>query len=156
MDSLLEQAAADLAPDIRRAAFSAARQVPTLSVPVMMGLILGTRDTDLNTAYAAFAAFATKKDLHLTASLWHQLAYSLTMACNSPSVEIRRVAAHVIANLREQYPSDEIRNKMRRLDEVLALDVAHSVRTIVSRGIAGGESATTGSRWAARCRLSHY
>lgn len=145
MNALIEQASTDLDPDIRRSAFTAARRVIALSTPVTMGLLLGTRDADPNTAYAAYAAFATKKDLHLTDTLWHQLVYSLTMACNSPNVQIRLVAAHTIVNLREQDANEDIRNKMQSLEAGLAGDVAYSVRSVVLREVAteiDGDSTT--------------
>jgi hypothetical protein len=144
LDPILEQAMTDINPEIRRYAFYAVREVSTASPQVITGLLLGTRDADIGAATAAYAALATKENVQLNEGLWHQLIYSLHMASMSPNVNIRRAAAFTIANLRSQFPSDQVTTKIQALEHMLAEDVCYSVRVALTRVPVNLSSATSG------------
>jgi hypothetical protein len=128
LDPIFTKVLTDTNAEIRRAAFGALRWLTKLSEPIIMSLLLGTRDLEPRTAEAAYVALATNKALRIPDNLWHQLIYSLTMTSKSPLSQLRRAAAYTIKSLRDQCPS-ELAATITDLENRLAVDICHSVRS---------------------------
>lgn len=128
LDPIFTNVLTDTNAEIRRAGFGALRWLTKLSEPIIMSLLLGTRDLEPRTAEAAYVALATNKALRIPDNLWHQLKYSLTMTSKSPLSQLRRAAAYTIKNLRSQCPS-ELSASLKQLEEQLASDICYSVRS---------------------------
>jgi hypothetical protein len=139
LDSIFTSVLIDTNAEIRRAGFGALRWLTKLSEPLIMSLLLGTRDPETRTAEAAYVALAKNKHFRIPVSLWHQLIYSLTMASKSPLSQLRRVAAYTIKNLRSQCPS-ELSTSLRQLEEQLASDICYSVRSPLADALDENES----------------
>lgn len=127
---LLEQAIANPNGKVRKLAFTTAHRAPTLSETLSMRALLGTRDNDPEVAAEAF--LAVNNHPLSTDNFWDLLIDSLAIACGSPNVIVRRVAAFTINNLRSQYPNEEARNKLQVLEAALARDLCYSVRRQIS------------------------
>ncbi len=125
---ILEDALGDLNSEVRRFAFAAAREMPRLSEAAIMAVLLGTRDPDPNAAASAFAALATKADLHLTRSQWQLFIYAAKMASQSPATPLRRMAASALSRLTPLAPNAVVRTKASDLLKSMVTDVCASVR----------------------------
>lgn len=128
LDPIFTKALSDTNSEVRRAGLGALRWLTALSEPLVMSLLLGTRDSEPATAEAAYVALATNKYLRVPENLWHQLVYSLTLTSNSPHSHLRRAAAYTIKNLRSQCPTELVAN-FNHLEEKLASDICYSVRS---------------------------
>jgi hypothetical protein len=128
LQPLLEDALSDSDPDVRRYAYAAAREMPKLSEPALMAVLLGTRDPDPNAASAAFAALATKSDPHMTRTQWQQFIYTAKMASQSPAASLRRTAALALKRLCPSAPN-RIQDRLAELISTFAKDVCASVRS---------------------------
>jgi hypothetical protein len=133
IQDILEDALADLDPEVRRFAFAAARDMFKLSEAATMAVFLGTRDADPNAATSAFAALATKTDLRLTRSQWQQFIYAAKLASQSPATSLRRTAAGALCRLSPMAPSIGLRAKAGDVLASFASDVCASVREAASK-----------------------
>lgn len=131
LTQLLEQAMAHPNAKVRKLAFTAARRMPALSESLLMRALLGTRDSDPDVAEAAF--LAVTRNPSNSEDFWSLLIYSLTVASDSPHTDVRRAAAFTVNSLRAHYPSEEVANKMRALEETFAIDVSYLVRSQISQ-----------------------
>lgn len=128
LDPIFTTVLTDANAEIRRAGFGALRWLTKLSEPIIMSLLLGTRDPEPRTAEAAYVALATNQAIRIPDNLWHQLMYSLTMTSKSPLSQLRRAVAYTIKSLRSQCPS-ELSASLKQLEEQLASDICYSVRS---------------------------
>jgi hypothetical protein len=126
--SLLEQALIDFDADVRRMAYYSARFAPKLSDVSVMALLSGLRDQDPEAAGSAFAALATKHELHLTKSQWRQVACAAKIASGSPSPVLRRTAAGALARLLHRDADSARQARIPELLDIFAKDVCASVR----------------------------
>lgn len=134
LNQLLEQAMSASNNEVRRLAFLAARQMPELTAPSLMRVLIGTRDEDPAVAEAAFQAVYSH--LRETEEFWHLLIYSLTLASESIHANIRRAAAFIVNNLHTRSFNEEIANKIQGLRVKLGADLCHSVRSQISNEVA--------------------
>jgi hypothetical protein len=134
LSQLLEQAMANPNSEIRNLAFTAAGRAAVLPEPLLIRVLMGTRDNDPIVAEAAF--LAVNGHVRNTEDFWNILLYSLTVACVSPHVNVRRAVAFTINNVRSQCPIEDIANKIQALEVALAVDMCHSVRSQISLAVA--------------------
>jgi hypothetical protein len=130
LEPLLDEALSDLDPEVRRAAFAAARALPRLSEEAMMAVLQGLRDADPNSAAMAFDVLATKPDLRLTRSQWRLFLYAGKMASQSSAPQVRAAAAHALARLLNSAPSEGLRDKAAELQTTFASDFSATVRRV--------------------------
>ena len=128
LQTIVRDVLSDNSPAIRKAAFAAVREIPTIDESTWTPLLLGTRDPDPSAAALAFDAISTKQDAHLTRSQWKMAAYSLKIAQMSTSIELRRAAALAVSRLESQTPTPALGAEFSAIRELLAGDIAHCVR----------------------------
>jgi hypothetical protein len=125
---IVRKALGSKSSEIRKCAFAAVREIPTIAESTWMPLLLGTRDPDDEAAALAFDAISTKQDAHFTHSQWKMAAYSLRIAQLSTSIKLRKAAAKAASRLELQAPSKTLRAELSAIRGVFANDIAHSVR----------------------------
>jgi len=131
--SLLEAALTDTVADVRRYAYTATRELPTLSRSIFMALLLGTRDSDEYAAASAFAALIVNEGYRLTVNQGQLLLYSAKLALQSPSARLRRTAAAAVAHLIGRTPpSGPLHLKGEELLRTFSADICASVRRATS------------------------
>lgn len=118
---------------VRLWGFRAASLLPELAPSVLTAILFGMRDPDPIAAGWALGAVTDKPDLHLEGANLHALAYSLTMAVQSPDVDLRRASAVVIARLRDSVEDEDFGRQLARLEDTLAHDISYSVRSSLRR-----------------------
>ena len=128
LDSVLEIGLMDLDSDIRSWAYTAARQLPTLTESQFTALILGTQDDDPRAAAAAFLGIAEERKWSLQDSQWRLLIQAVSRGAQSPAVGVRQGAALTCARLVDSIPEGPMRGKMTELRAVLSGDRCYSVR----------------------------
>jgi hypothetical protein len=128
LDEVLELALTDRDPEVRKYAFAAAREKPSLSDGAFMALLLGTRDSDTKAAETAFRAIANKKDLALPEPMSLLLVHSLRVASQSRSHVLRRAAAYASRKSPDTSSRGRVEQELRELREVFARDTCCSVR----------------------------
>jgi hypothetical protein len=130
LEPLLDEALSDLDPEVRRAAFAAARALPRLSEEAMMAVLQGLRDPDPNSAAMAFDVLATKPDLRLTRPQWRLFLYAAKMASQSSAPLLRAAAAKALAKLLPSAPSEGLRDKAAELQTTFTSDISATVRHV--------------------------
>jgi hypothetical protein len=130
LEPLLDQALSDLDPEVRRAAFAAARALPRLSEEAMMAVLQGLRDADPNSAAMAFDVLATKSEIQLTRPQWRLFLYAGKMASQSSAPLLRAAAAKALARLLPSAPSEGLQDKAEELQTTFRSDVSATVRRV--------------------------
>ena len=97
--SLLETALSETDSDVRRLAFAAAREAPTLSDAALTAVLMGTRDANPDAAATAYYALAWKKNLKLTDGQWELLIHTLRFASQAQDAELRKAAARATTKI---------------------------------------------------------
>jgi hypothetical protein len=128
LDRIIQAGLTDVAPDVRKAAFAAAREKPTLTEAEFTALILGTRDGDADAANSAFAAIANKKGLELKRPQWRLLIHSVQLAAQSRSVKLPRAAAYTCSQLMSLVPAGAMEKSLSDLLDIFLRDPCFSVR----------------------------
>ena len=128
LDSVLEVGLMDLDSDIRSWAYTAARQLPTLTESQFTALVLGTQDDDPQAAAAAFLGIVGERKLNLQDSQWRLLIQAISRGAQSPAVEVRQGAALTCARLHSCIPDGPMKENMAELRAGLARDHCSSVR----------------------------
>jgi hypothetical protein len=123
---ILERSLNATSPEIRRAAFAAARELPALSEAVLTGVLFGTRDSDAKVAAMAFDVIAAR-DLDLQMGHFGLLSYSMHAAVMSPDRELRRQASRAVSRLMPKVPPS-LAEQFRVIAQTFAGDICHSVR----------------------------
>lgn len=113
---------------VRLWGFKAAGLLPSLSPSALTAVLFGMRDPDPIAAGWALGAVSANPHLHLEEAHLSALVFSLTMAVQSPDMNLRRAAAVVIARLRDRIDYDDLKQQVARLEEILAHDISYSVR----------------------------
>jgi hypothetical protein len=141
---LVEKALADPDPEVRRHGIVAAHRMPVLSDALLIGLLLGTRDPDPQTAATAFRAIARAKDLQLTDSLQLLLIQSLSLARNSREANVRAAAAAATRRMLLWDSTDRICATLQKLALEFHVDINYSVRLEITRAGIHGDSPPSG------------
>ncbi len=128
LQSIVEASLSSISPEIRKSAFAAVREIPTLSERTWMPLIMGTRDPDVKAAAMAFDAIANKKNARLTRRQWRMLVYALRITQLCVSVPLRRAAAWAVTALMAQAPNKKTIQELENIRLLFANDIAFSVR----------------------------
>lgn len=132
LQTIVRDALSDNSPEIRKAAFAAVREIPTIDESTWMPLLLGTRDPDSDAAALAFDAISTKQNAHLSRPQWKMAAYSLKIAQLSTSIEMRKAAALAVSRLEPQTPTTALSAEFAAIRVLFADDIAHSVRAAIT------------------------
>ncbi len=121
-----------VSPDavVRRFAFTALHGLPTLPDSTLTNVLLGTRDNDSSVSEEAFLTLGSH--LRDSGDFLNPLVYSLTVACQSSQVNLRRAAAYTIKLLRERQLDEQLSNKLQMLESELRSDICYSVRSEIS------------------------
>ena len=128
LDSILEIGLMDLDSEIRSWAYTAARQLPTLTESQFTALILGTQDDDPEAAAAAFLGISEEKELELHDSQWRLLIQAVSRVTRSRAVRVRQAAALTCAGLDGCVPHGPMKRELAGLRAVFARDRCFSVR----------------------------
>jgi hypothetical protein len=132
LQALVRMGLSNASPTIRKYAFAAVREIPTIAEGTWMPLLLGTRDPDDEAAALAFDAISAKKNLHLTRAQWKMATYSLRIAQLSISIKLRKAAAKAVSRLEPQAPNKAIREELSEIRGLFSSDIAHSIRKVAS------------------------
>src|SRR5579883_490516 len=129
---MIEEAAVDPNPKIRRGAYAAAQRFSGLTPDAILPLLMGLRDPEPETAVTAFAAFADRLEWKLTRSNWKLFLLAVRSAADSPHINLRWHAALALTNRVDSVPSG-LRRESATILARFETDVSFSVRKAVRR-----------------------
>jgi hypothetical protein len=129
---ILEEAICDERPQIRRAAYAAARRLPKVSEGVVLGVLSGLRDPDPNAAGSAFAALTERTDWTMTRNHWRVFLMAAQFAQRTGSPNLRRLVAQALLAWSSKCPPALAREQAELLAK-LSEDICWSVRSVLNR-----------------------
>ncbi|QDU09468.1 hypothetical protein [Gimesia aquarii] len=125
---IVEKSLSSSSPEIRKSAFAAVREIPTISESTWVPVIMGMQDPNTNAAALAFDAIVNKNNATLTRPQWRMVTYALKTAQSNSSILLRRAAADALSTLKSQAPNRKIANELEEIQQLFASDIAYSVR----------------------------
>jgi hypothetical protein len=130
---LLERTIYDQNPEVRRGAFVAVARLPEISEPILLAVLMGTRETDPSVATAAFFAIARQPTWTMSRKHWRIFVHSLRLGAQSQSEKVRRSAAVASCRWESRVPTKAIRMAFMEAKEIFLADICSSVRDAVSQ-----------------------
>ena len=130
LNPLIENALLHVDSEVRKYAFAASTVIPELSDRALIGVLFGTKDSDMEAAIWAFDSILSKKNQYLPDYHLLQLYHSIVMAAKSPHAKLRRMAAVVIKSFSDRLPY--VVPEIKEIEKQLSDDVCFSVRSVFS------------------------
>lgn len=128
LNKLIKKALINKNPTIREHAYWAIMEIPNMDDEFLIDVLFGTRDSNCETAIAAYNIILRRKDINLTAIYWYRLFLSLHEAVYSEDKKLRLLVASNLNNLIDKSPK-EYKGKIEELRETLKSDICYSVRS---------------------------
>ncbi len=129
LDGLMAAALTDVAPEVRRFAYAAARGSPSLSTGALSAVLVGTQDSDSTVSRIAWNVLAEWRSPRIPVELWDTVVLALRKATRHRDPSVRQAAAAAGANLLA-FAAD-VPPIGRHVDQIVAefrRDPHHSVR----------------------------
>jgi hypothetical protein len=137
-----EEAVCHASPEIRRAGYVAVSKSSKVSDGVLLGVLAGLRDPDMNAAVAAFEAMWNKSNSDLEVRYWRVLLMAIRFAQRTGDSRLRRYAAKTLVAF-SAYCPEVLTSEWTRLSTLFAGDASWWVRSAIVAAVAADVSPTT-------------
>ncbi len=126
---LIEKSLVHTDPVIRQWSFAGVKELPDITDKLLMGLIWGTNDRDINTALLSFDTLTRLESFAPNDIHWKYLSFSILNSINIYNSSLRRTIGMFLKKYKDAIPS-EYKKDFNGTIKSMKNDLAYSVRSV--------------------------